>query len=56
MYVIIVKEDTCSQAHILAEPGCQSQGANVFADDFSAFLDTGICKDLGSYNLLLLTI
>ena len=30
---------TCSQAHMLAEAVCQSCGADVTVNDFSAFLD-----------------
>ena len=35
----------CSQAHILAEVCCSSQGADVTVNDFSAFLDTRRCKN-----------
>ena len=55
IYVVLVKWGTCRQAHILAEGHCQSQesccqsqGADVFINDFSAFLDMRRCKKSGS--------
>ena len=39
---------TCSQARILAELSCSSQGADVSVNSFSAFPDTRRCKNLGS--------
>ena len=34
--MILVKSDTCSQAHILGKACCQSQGTEVTNNDFSA--------------------
>ena len=33
------------QTHTLAEGGCESRGADVSMKDFSAFLDTGRCRN-----------
>ena len=44
---------TCTQAHILAEACCQSRGADVTINDFSAFIDMRKCKSWAHKNLLL---
>ena len=49
IYVILVKGDTCNQAHIFCRRlYCSSRGADVSVNDFSAFLDVRRCKNLDS--------
>ena len=38
------EEGPVHQAHVVAEAGCWSRGADVTAHDFTAFLDTRRCK------------
>ena len=40
-----IKGGTCSQARVLAEACCCSQGTDVIIDDFSVFLDMERCKN-----------
>ena len=46
--IILMKGSTWSQVHILAEAGCKSQGMDITANGFNAFLD----EDMQEFGLI----